>query len=104
MKISKINNKLNNNEYINIEQLSSGERIRLLIARIIYTVKNSNKYSILLFDEIDENLNDNLAIDIYKNINEIFNDKIILYITHNENVKKLFNKIITLNDGYISMN
>jgi ABC-type lipoprotein export system ATPase subunit len=102
LKFSKLNNKLNENIYIDIDKLSSGERIRLLIARIIYTVKYNNKYSILLFDEIDENLNDDLAIEIYKSIHNIFNDKIILYITHNEKVKKLFNKIILVNNGNIS--
>jgi ABC-type lipoprotein export system ATPase subunit len=56
LKLSKFNN-YTNNEYINIEQLSSGERIRLYIAQIIYNVIKFN-YNILLFDEIDQNLND----------------------------------------------
>ena len=104
LKYSKIDNKLKSNEFINIEKLSSGERIRLLIARLIYTIKKSNIYNILLFDEIDENLNDDLASEIYKSIDMVFNDKIILYISHNEKVKQLFNKKINVNDGYISIN
>ena len=91
-------NKNYNNIFINIEKLSSGERIRLLVCRIIYNVIKNN-YNILLFDEIDENLNDELAIDICKNIKLIFKDKIIFYITHNEQVKKLFNKKIEIIDG-----
>ena len=47
LKKSKIDHKLNENIYINIEKLSSGERIRLYIAQIIYTVKTKN-YNILL--------------------------------------------------------
>ena len=97
---SKINNKLNKNIFININELSSGEKLRLLITKIMYTIKTNN-YNILLFDEIDNNLNDELAIDIYKNIDEIFNDKIILYITHNEKVKKLFKKKIIIENGII---
>lgn len=100
IKISKIDKILNENTIIDIEKISSGERIRLLIARLIYTIKNKN-YKILLFDEIDENLNDNLAIEICKNIREIFNDKIILYISHNRKVKELFNKKIKLENGSI---
>ena len=37
--LAKINNRLKKNEYVNIEDLSAGEKIRLLIARIIYIVK-----------------------------------------------------------------
>ena len=95
------NNNNNNNNYINIENLSSGERIRLNIAKIIYLIKITN-YNILLFDEIDENLNDELAYEIYQNINFIFSDKIIFYITHNDKVKSAFNKILYINDNTIN--
>jgi ABC-type transport system involved in cytochrome bd biosynthesis fused ATPase/permease subunit len=84
--------------YISIEKLSAGELSRLLIARIIYTVKTRN-YNILLFDEIDENLNEELAINICKEIRNIFNNKIILYISHNIVVKKLFEKKIIVDKG-----
>jgi ABC-type lipoprotein export system ATPase subunit len=97
---SKISDKLNKNEFINIEKLSGGERIRLLIARLIYTIKSLN-YNILLFDEIDENLNDTLAIEICNNLMDVFKDKIIFYITHNEQVKHLFKKKIVITNGII---
>ena len=100
IKYAKFNNN-NNNNYINIENLSSGERIRLNIAKIIYLIKTTN-YNILLFDEIDENLNDELAYEIYQNINFIFSDKIIFYITHNNKVKSAFNKIIYINNNTIN--
>ena len=96
IKLAKFN--ININDFIIIENLSSGERIRLLICKIIYNVIKHN-YSILLFDEIDMNLNDELAIDICNNIRLIFKDKIILYITHNEKIKKLFNNKILIKNG-----
>ena len=99
---SKIYHRLNKNEFIDIETLSGGERIRLLIARIIYAVKTKN-YNILLFDEIDENLNDKLAEEVCMNLRDIFKDKIILYVTHNEKVKKLFTKKIVVTKGIIEI-
>jgi ABC-type lipoprotein export system ATPase subunit len=90
------------NDMILIEKLSSGERVRLLITRLIYTIKNSNNYDILLFDEIDENLNETLAVEICNNIRKVFNDKIILYITHNNKVKTLFKKKIIVNNGIVN--
>jgi ABC-type lipoprotein export system ATPase subunit len=95
--LSKFNNYYDN-VFINIENLSSGERIRLLVCKLIYNIIKNN-YTILLFDEIDENLNDELAIEVCKNIRSIFKNKIILYITHNENVKKLFKNIIKIENG-----
>ena len=103
LKSSKIDHRINSNQFIDIETLSGGERIRLLIARIIYAVKTKN-YNILLFDEIDENLNDELAQEICTNLRDIFKDKIILYITHNEKVKKLFAKKFTVTKGVIESN
>lgn len=90
------------NTYIDIDKLSGGERMRLLIARLIYTIKNNNNYNILLFDEIDENLNKDLAIEIAQKLLTIFKDKTILYITHNNDVKKLFKKQINVKNGIIN--
>ncbi len=100
LQASKISHRLSSNQFVDIETLSGGERIRLLIARIIYAVKTKN-YNILLFDEIDENLNDKLAVEICKNLRDIFKDKIILYVTHNEKVKELFDKKIFVKKGLI---
>lgn len=107
VQLSKLDEKINyeNNEIVNqmidIEKLSGGERVRLIIARLIYIVKIKN-YKILLFDEIDENLNKTLANDICINLKNIFRDKIILYITHNEAVKYTFDKKYVVKDGIIS--
>ena len=103
LKTSKIDHRVKTNEFIDIETFSGGERIRLLIARIIYAVK-TRYYNILLFDEIDENLNDQLAQEICINLRDIFKDKIILYITHNEKVKELFIKKFTVKKGIIKSN
>jgi len=103
LQFAKIFDILNKNIFIDIEKLSGGERIRILIARIIYIVKTKN-YNILLFDEIDENINDQLAIEICLNIRNIFKDKIILYISHNNKVKLLFNKKYIVNKGLITIN
>jgi ABC-type lipoprotein export system ATPase subunit len=101
LKQSKIDHILNENIYINTEKLSSGERIRLYISHIIYTVKTNN-FNILLFDEIDENLNDTIAQEICMNIKEVFKDKIILYISHNDSIEKYFKKKIFVIDGIIN--
>jgi ABC-type lipoprotein export system ATPase subunit len=90
----------NDNQFVNIEKLSSGERVRLYIAQVIYIVKTRN-YNILLFDEIDENLNDSLSIEICNNIKYIFHDKIILYISHNKSIKQLFGFHLTVSNGII---
>lgn len=101
LKASKIDHIIKSNQFVDIEKLSGGERIRLLITRIIYAVKTKN-YNILLFDEIDENLNDQLAQEICNNLRDIFKDKIILYITHNEKVKNLFSKKFIVTKGLIT--
>ena len=94
-------NYVTDNDFINIESLSSGEKIRLVLARSIYSIITNN-YKILLFDEIDENLDDELAYNIRKNVRKYFKNYIILYITHNNRVKTLFNKKIYIKDGTIA--
>jgi ABC-type lipoprotein export system ATPase subunit len=88
------------NKMINIEILSGGEKIKLVLTRAIYSIITNN-YKILLFDEIDENLNEDLAYTICQNIKKYFKNKIILYITHNNKVKSLFNKKINIDKGEI---
>ena len=90
------------NTIIDVETISAGEYTRLLVARIIYTVEHHN-YDILLFDEIDTHLNDEMAIVLCKTLLKIFINNTILYITHNNSVKKYFNKNILVVDGIITM-
>ena len=89
------------NYWIDIEKLSNGERIRLLLARIIYIAKRKD-YKILLFDEIDESLNEKLAWEVCNNLMEIFNDRVIMYITHHEKVKTLFDKRLSFKKGVLT--
>lgn len=95
--------KYKSNEYIHLEKISGGEKSRLLTARTIYLVLQ-NDFQILLLDEIDENLNDDLAVEMCIKIKTLFHDKIILYITHNNKVKKLFDKQILVKNGVLHQN
>jgi len=90
-----------NNKYINVEKLSMGEKIRLVIARTIYTIKDKN-YNILLFDEIDQNLNEDFAYEICLTIKNIFKNNIIFYITHIDKVKNIFDKELYVENGVVT--
>jgi ABC-type lipoprotein export system ATPase subunit len=99
--LDKYIDKIDKNEFIKIETLSAGESTRFMIARLIYQIKINNCYDILLFDEIDSNLNIKLSQEICLTLRDIFKDKIILYITHNDEVKDLFSKKIIVKNGTI---
>jgi len=101
VKLEKYSKKENINSFIDVESLSAGEFTRVMIARLIYQIKSEDSYDILLFDEIDMNLNNDLSIELCKTLREIFEDKIILYITHNDDVKKLFTDTIIVKNGII---
>lgn len=92
---------IKDNPFINIENISAGEMTRFIIARLIYQIKINKNYDILLFDEVDTNLNLDLSIEICNTLKNIFKDKIILYITHNDDVKKIFDKRIKFTKGII---
>jgi ATP-binding cassette, subfamily C, bacterial CydC len=92
--------KFDSNEYVNYEKLSGGEKMRLFIAKLIYTIKTTN-FNILFLDELDENLNDDLAVEIISNLLVLFKDKTILYITHNDKIKGLFKKKLSIKNGLI---
>jgi len=102
--IEKTQTQTQTNRFIEVDKISAGESSRFLIARIIYmiTFQTKHDYSILLFDEIDSNLNDSMAIQLCQRLLHIFSNKTILYITHNIQIKKLFKKKITIDDGIIN--
>lgn len=93
-KINKILNKLNlnieNNE-INENNLSTGQKQRINLARIFYNKKNT-----IILDEALTNIDkDNLE----KIMNLLFNqNKFIILISHNINNFKYFDEIIELNN------
>lgn len=74
--------------------MSSGERQKLLLARILYT----NQYDIYLFDEpvsaIDPGTQKRIINKIKNFIKE--NNKISLWVTHNRELINVFDKIIDL--------
>lgn len=76
--------------------LSSGERQRIILARSI--LRNSNIY---IFDEafgqIDINLTNKIISDLFKYLS----DKTIIVISHRNNSKKYFNRLLQLVDGKI---
>jgi ABC-type lipoprotein export system ATPase subunit len=90
---------IDKNKFIKTETLSAGESTRFMVARLIYQIKINDCYDILLFDEIDSNLNVKLSVEICMTLRDIFKDKIILYITHNDEVKDLFTKKIVVKIG-----
>lgn len=76
--------------------LSSGERQRIILARSI--LRTSNIY---IFDEefgqIDIDLTNKIIDDLFKYLN----DKTIIVISHRNNSKKYFNRVLKLMDGKI---
>lgn len=70
---------------------SRGERQKIILAR---TLLKNNK--ILILDEALNAIDEYEEIEILKDIINKYNDKTIIYITHRNNCKKLFNKIIKI--------
>ncbi|MFA9377809.1 MAG: ABC transporter ATP-binding protein [Lachnotalea sp.] len=77
-------------------QLSEGQKQRISLARGL--LRESDIY---IFDEITSHLDNELGVDIVKNIQEYRRDKIKIYITHNSSIKEYMDEIIILNDATI---
>jgi len=90
----------NNNIFLDVSTLSGGELMRLYIAKLFYEISNENKQMIII-DEIDVNLNEEMSIEIHKNLLDLFKNKIIIVIAHNKAIKKLFKKFIQVKKGII---
>ena len=73
---------------------SSGERQRIIIARSI--IKNSNIY---IFDESFNQIDINKEKKILENIFKLYRDKTIIVISHRNNNKKLFDRVIEVKNG-----
>ena len=79
-------------------ELSGGEQQRVSIGRALIT-----KPSIILADEPTGNLDSKNSIEVMellKSANELF-DQTIIMVTHDENLAKYANRIITIADGKI---
>lgn len=77
----------------NGENLSKGEKQKLIISRVL--LRNSN---ILILDEALNGMEEAEEVEILKNIMDNFNDKTIIYITHRTKCIKLFDRVINLNE------
>ena len=79
-------------------ELSGGEQQRVSIARALMT-----KPDVILADEPTGNLDSKASLEILKLLklcNQKYNQTIIM-ITHDENLSKMANRIITMKDGQI---
>lgn len=82
----------------NGDKISMGEKQRIGIARAIY--RNSQ---IVIMDEISNFLDEKNKQEIMNNIYDHFKDKIIITVTHDQNILKYSNKIYELKDGRLNL-
>jgi ATP-binding cassette, subfamily B, bacterial PglK len=73
--------------------LSGGEKQRIFIARALFFNKK-----LLFLDESTTGLNSQIEFEILENIKKHYPDKIIFLISHNNNLLKLCNKSISLDN------
>lgn len=72
--------------------LSKGERQRIILARVLL-----KKSKILILDEALNGIDEVEEKNILKSIKEKFNDKTIIYITHNINICNIFDQVLNFN-------
>ncbi len=93
--VDKIANKHKSNYDMFIEEngsnLSGGEKQRVIMARSL--LKNANTY---IFDESLSQIDSKLEAKILRNIFELYKEKTIIIISHNQNNIDLFDKVIRL--------
>jgi ABC-type transport system involved in cytochrome bd biosynthesis fused ATPase/permease subunit len=80
---------------LEMNKISGGEGTRLAIASIMYEIMK-NDYDIIILDEMDANLDTEIAMEIFKNIIDMLKDKILLVTIHNDSLKTLFTNRIVL--------
>lgn len=76
--------------------LSGGQKQRISIARNLFTEKE-----ILIFDESTSSIDYENEIKIIKNILNYFNNKTIIFVSHNQNLIKYFDKVYKFEDKRI---
>ena len=76
--------------------LSGGQKQRISIARNLFTEKE-----ILIFDESTSSIDHENEIKIIKNILNYFNNKTIIFVSHNQNLIKYFDKVYKFNNKRI---
>ena len=73
--------------------LSGGQRQRIGIARALY--KDADVY---IFDEITSSMDDKMAVKIINNIMREYSDKILIFVSHNQNIIKNCSKQILIDN------
>ena len=73
------------------EQIYWWKRQRISIARALYANRK-----ILIFDEATNSLDESSEIKIINQVLDIHNEKIIIYVSHNLNISRLFQNQIKL--------
>lgn len=78
------------------QDLSSGQKQRILIARAVY-----KKTKFLLFDEATNSLDANNEKIIHERLERLFLDKTVVVVAHRLSTVKNADNIIVINDGRI---
>lgn len=89
---------LHKNAGENGNALSGGQQQRISLARAFF--KNA---PIVILDEITSGLDSTTSDEIAKSIRTIFKDSIVLYISHNHNELKYFDRTIEVKNGKLSI-
>ena len=76
--------------------LSGGDQQKISIVRILL-----NPPDLLILDEFSNSIDKEAEQQIMKKIKEKFNDKIVILITHDEELLKWCNKVYTINNKQI---
>ena len=79
-------------------KISGGERQRITIAKAIYANKD-----IYLFDEATNAIDEETEMKIYENLRNILKNKIIIIISHNDNVHKFCDHIYEIKNKKIKI-
>ena len=85
-----INNKVNGINTVIRDNLSGGEKQRIILARALY-----KKFDVLLLDEALSEVDYDLRTKIVSNINHYYKNKTIIMVSHNEEKYK-FDKVVNL--------
>jgi len=90
--VSKKNNRYNTIINASINNLSGGEKQRIILARGLL-----KRAKLLILDEALSEVNETMEKEILNNIFEAYKDKTLIYVTH-KNVKDIFKKVIDLGE------
>jgi ATP-binding cassette, subfamily B, bacterial PglK len=96
--VKNLDNKFSKKIDYNSTNISGGEKQRIALARALY-----NDSKILVFDEITSALDNITSIKIMKEFLKIRKNKTIIIVTHDTSISKLCQKILFLENGYLSL-